>query len=109
VSFESLPASQAWNFARRGERITAVAIRPRLSVTTAEAAIDAAIAGVGLTHVLSYQAAGAVAAGQLALVLRQYEPEPVPVSLLYAGQKRLPLKTRSFVDFAVPRLRQALA
>jgi DNA-binding transcriptional LysR family regulator len=86
-----------------------VNVQPRLAVNTAEAAIDAAVAGVGLTHVLSYQAAAALAAGQLALVLRGYEPEPAPVSLLYTDPKRLPLKTRSFVDFAVPRLRKALA
>ena len=109
VSFESLPASQVWHFApRRGGRTQAVNVQPRLAVNTAEAAIDAAVAGVGLTHLLSYQAAAALAAGQLALVLRAYEPEPVPVSLLYTDPKRLPLKTRSFVDFAVPRLRKAL-
>jgi DNA-binding transcriptional LysR family regulator len=109
VSFESLPASQAWHFAPRGGRhAQTVAVRPRLAVNTAEAAIDAAVAGVGLTHVLSYQAAGALASGRLALVLRAYEPEPVPVSLLYTDPKRLPLKTRSFIDFAVPRLRKAL-
>jgi DNA-binding transcriptional LysR family regulator len=110
VSFESLPASQAWHFApRTGRRAQTVAVRPRLTVNTAEAAVDAAIAGLGLTHVLSYQAAGALAAGQLARVLGAYEPEPVPVNLLYTDPRRLPLKTRSFVDFAVPRLRKALA
>ena len=110
VSFESLSASQAWHFAPRdGRRPESVTVRPRLAVNTAEAAIDAAIAGVGLTKVLSYQAAGAVADGHLVLVLRAYEPEPIPVNLLYTDPKRLPLKTRSFVDFAAPRLRKALA
>lgn len=109
VSFESLPASQAWHFApRSGRRAESVSVRPRLTVNTAEAAIDAAIAGVGLTHVLSYQAASALASGALVAVLRAYEPEPVPVHLLYTDPKRLPLKTRSFVDFAAPRLRKAL-
>jgi hypothetical protein len=28
---------------------------------------------------------------------------------MHAGQGKLPLKTRSFIDFAVPRLRAALA
>ncbi|MDI7047010.1 LysR substrate-binding domain-containing protein, partial [Escherichia coli] len=81
---------------------------PRLSVNNAEAAIDAAVAGVGLTHVLSYQAARAVEEGKLQLVLREFEPEPIPVSLMHAGQGPLPLKTRSFIDFATPRLRAAL-
>ena len=84
-------------------------IRSRLSVNTAEAAIDAAVAGIGLVQVLSYQAAAAVRDGRLRLVLTDFEPEPIPVSLLHAGQGLLPLKTRSFLDFAVPRLRQSLA
>jgi DNA-binding transcriptional LysR family regulator len=82
--------------------------RPRLTVNTAEAAIDAAIAGVGLIHVLSYQAARPIAEGTLKRVLEDFEPEPRPVSLMHAGQGLLPLKTRKFLEFAAPRLRDVL-
>jgi DNA-binding transcriptional LysR family regulator len=84
-------------------------VRVRLAVNTAEAAIDAAIAGVGLVRVLSYQAVAAVARGDLRRVLRRLEPEPLPVNLVHAGQGTLPLKLRSFIDFAAPRLRKALS
>ena len=84
-------------------------VRSRLVVNTAEAAIDAAIAGVGLTRVLSYQVAQAIRAGTLTLALEAFEPAPWPVSLLYAGQGLLPLKLRAFVDFAAPRLKARLA
>jgi len=98
----------AWSLAQRGRR-RASTPHARLVVDTAEAAIDAAIAGVGLTQVLSYQAARAVKEGRLEIVLPAFEPPPIPVSLLHAGQGALPLKTRSFLDFAVPRLRKAIA
>lgn len=81
----------------------------RLTVSTAEAALDAAAAGVGITRVLCYQAAAAVADGRLELILREHEGEPLGVSLIHAGQGRMPLKTRAFLDLAAPRLRQALA
>jgi hypothetical protein len=42
-------------------------------------------------------------------VLRRFEPAPMPVSLVHAGQGRLPLKLRAFIDFAAPRLKQRLA
>jgi len=109
ISFEALPQGPAWKFASangRGEK--AVAIRPRLVVNTAEAAIDAAIAGVGLAHVLSYQAWPAYQAGKLKLILRQFDPKPVPVSLVHPGQKLMPVKSRCFMDFATPRLRKVL-
>ena len=89
----------------------ATAVRPlcRLNINTAEAAIDAAVAGVGLTNVLSYQVAQAVHDGRLRIVLQDHEPDPIPVHLIHAGRSLLPLKMRSFLEFAAPRLRKSLA
>jgi DNA-binding transcriptional LysR family regulator len=84
-------------------------VRPRLVVNTAETAVDAAVAGLGVTRVLSYQAEAALRARQLRLLLRKFEPEPVPVHLVYDGQQRVPSKLRAFLDFAAPRLRGRLA
>jgi DNA-binding transcriptional LysR family regulator len=83
-------------------------VRSRFTVTTAEAALDAAIAGAGITRVLSYQAAAAVMDGRLAIVLREFEVEPSPVSLVYPSGRLVPLKLRAFLDFAVPRLKARL-
>lgn len=108
ITFEGLASPDGWRFAV-GKSTTLVAIHSRLVVNTAEAAIDAAIAGVGITRVLSYQAASALRAGTLARTLRKFEPAPWPVSLVYAGQGLLPLKLRAFLDFAAPRLKRRLA
>jgi len=104
VTFEGLMSPHTWTF-RMGKADMPVTIRSRLIVNTAEAAIDAAIAGVGITRVLSYQVANAMRAGALALALEEFEPVPWPVSLVYAGQRLLPLKLRAFLDFAAPRLK----
>jgi DNA-binding transcriptional LysR family regulator len=85
-----------------------LAIHPRLFVTTPEAAAAAAIRGIGAARLLHYQVADAVRAGALQLVLEAYEPAPVPVHLVHASRGQMPLKMRRFLDFAVPRLRQAL-
>lgn len=107
VSFEALVSGKSWGF-RQGEADISVVVQSRLIVNTAEAAVDAARAGAGLTQVLSYQAADAVRAGALAVVLRAFEPPALPVSLIYAGHGALPLKLRAFLDFARPRLSQRL-
>ena len=104
ITFEGLTSPQGWTFGS-GRTAATVKVRSRLVVNTAEAALDAAIAGMGITRVLSYQAASAVRVGKLALVLRAFESEPVPLSLVYAGQGLLPLKLRAFIDFAAPRLK----
>jgi DNA-binding transcriptional LysR family regulator len=85
-----------------------VGVRSRLTTTTAEAAIDATLAGIGLTCTLSYQIAESVKAGRLVVVLRKFEPAPLPVSLLYVHESRITAKLRAFVDFAAPRLRARL-
>lgn len=101
------PGVSSWSFGGKGgRREEAISIHPRLTVNTAEAALDAAIAGVGLTRVLSYQSANAVARGKLRVVLQTYEPAPVPVSLVYPAQAHLPRKTRAFLDFVAEGLRK---
>jgi hypothetical protein len=58
--------------------------------------------------VFSYQVERALRAGSLRVLLRRFEPEPIPVSFLYPGRGRLPLKLRALLDFAAPRLRERL-
>ena len=93
----------------RGCSAVSVAIHPRLIVNTAEAAIDAAMSGPGLTRVLSYQIATAERAGVLTIALPGFEPPPWPISLVYPGGRLLPIKLRAFLDFAAPRLRARLS
>jgi hypothetical protein len=57
---------------------------------------------------LSYQGARAVEEGKLVIVLREFESDPMPVTVIHAGQSLLLLKMRSFLEFAVPRLRRSL-
>jgi DNA-binding transcriptional LysR family regulator len=103
ITFEGMTAPEAWTFPA-GTSEETVAIRSRLVVNTAEAAVDAAKAGVGITRVLSYQAASALRDGALVLALEAFEPASLPVNLLHVGQRLLPLKLRAFLDFATPRL-----
>jgi DNA-binding transcriptional LysR family regulator len=108
ISFENIVPSKFWIF-HDGKREISAPVRTRLSVTTAEAAIDAAIAGTGITRVLSYQAAKAVAAGTLVPVLEAFEPPAWPIHFVHVAQGALPLKMRAFLDFATPRIRAKLA
>jgi DNA-binding transcriptional LysR family regulator len=108
ITFEGLTSPSLWTFTTGRSEIS-IPIRSRLIVNTAEAAVDAAVAGVGLARLLSYQIADAVMGGKLAVALDAFEPPPWPVSLVHHGQRLLPLKVRTFVDFAMPRLRARTA
>jgi DNA-binding transcriptional LysR family regulator len=109
VTFSGLALGLTWVFNQRGKPGKGVRPYCRLKINTAESAIDAAMSGVGVTNVLSYQIARPVEEGKLKVVLRDFEPEPLPVHLVYAGQTILPLKLRKFTEFAAARLRKSLA
>jgi DNA-binding transcriptional LysR family regulator len=110
VTFDPLSFSEDWLFPDpKSKRELRVPMRSRLSVNTAEAAIDAAAAGIGVTRVLSYQVAQPVLDGRIEIVLADREPEAAPVSLIHSGQGLMPLRARMLLDFAAPRLRVRLA
>lgn len=108
VSGKLLSTPDAWTF-RIGKAIRSFPIRRRLAATTAEAVIEAAIAGAGLARALCYQVAEAEAGGRLVTILREFEPDPTPLSLVHPSARLVPLKLRAFLDHAVPRLKQRLA
>jgi len=109
VNFEFLSPGSTWPFRLKDARGTIeVSIRPRLSASTAEAAVWAASEGVGATRVLHYQCADAVRDGSLWIILADFEMEHLPVHLLYTGRGALPSKMRVFLDFAASRLRERL-
>ena len=108
ITFEGLVSPSVWTFTF-GKAIKSVSVHSRLIVNTAEAAINAAAAGVGITRVLSYQVAQEIRANQLVLALEDFEPAPWPVSLVYTDQRLLPSKVRVFLDYVVPRLKATLS
>jgi DNA-binding transcriptional LysR family regulator len=109
ITYTALASGMTWVFdPRDGKPSRGVRPMCRLKINTAEAAIDAAIAGIGVTNVLSYQVARPVSEGKLSLILRDFEPEPAPVHIVHGRQALLPLKLRLFVDFAASRLRKSL-
>jgi DNA-binding transcriptional LysR family regulator len=104
VTFEGVAAPHLWRFGSGASERT-VPVRSRLVVNTAEAAADAAVAGLGVARLLCYQAANSVHGGGLQLALEAFEPSPSPVHIVYPSGGRLPQKLRAFLDFAAPRLR----
>jgi DNA-binding transcriptional LysR family regulator len=108
VAINSIDSPNAWKF-RKGKRDHLVPIRSRLCVNTSEAAVIAAISGAGLTRVMSYKMAAAKREETLQLVLEDFEPEPLPVHIVYSPRKPAPMKLRAFLDWMTPRLNARLA
>lgn len=94
-----------WKF-RQGARSINVRVKPRLSVNSNDAAIEAALAGFGITRMLSYQIAPYVKSRRLKIVLAAFEPAPMPIHVLHREGRYGSAKIRSFVDLFTARLRK---
>lgn len=84
---------------------TLVQIKPRLTVTSNDAAIVAATAGLGIARLLSYQVADELATGRLRVVLEAHEEAPWPIHVLHRESKYGSAKVRTFIDRLVEHLR----
>ena len=93
-------------FSRRATNVT-IPIASRIVCNQADAAIDACAAGLGLGRFLSYQVAPRIAAKELRYVLEAYEPEPVPINVIYPHSRLQSATVRAFVDASVAALRNA--
>jgi DNA-binding transcriptional LysR family regulator len=81
-------------------------ILTRLTTNTNDSAIEAALQGYGITRLISYQVAEHLETGELQTVLEDWEPDPLPVNILYREGRQAAAKVRTFVDFIAARLRE---
>jgi DNA-binding transcriptional LysR family regulator len=104
IGFTGLAGAGNWGFrGARGERVTT---RPVITTNQVDVAVDACVRGVGCGQFLCYQVQGLIDAGKLRRLLPDYEPEPMPIQVVYPHARLLSANVRAFVDFAVPRLRK---
>lgn len=108
IAFEGLQRLRDWPFVEDG-KARSIALQPRFSVNTADAVIDATSAGLGISRVMSYQAADVINRGRVSPILAPFWTPPIPVHLVYGQRQQQPLKLRAFLDFVTPRLQRCLA
>lgn len=108
ISFQGFAAAPEVRYRRDGTAFNAEP-HPKFAVNTTEAAIQAAVAGIGIVRVLSYQITDQLRSGALREVLTEFAPEPLPVNVVYGPADPQPMKVRRFLDWITPRLRKQMA
>ncbi|MGR8999744.1 MAG: LysR family transcriptional regulator [Gammaproteobacteria bacterium] len=97
-----------WKFSQ-GLKLFSVRVKPKLTVSSNDAAIEAACQGLGITRLMSYQVAPHLASGQLKIILSDFEPVTLPIHVLHREGRYASAKVRSFVDLIATRLREELS
>jgi DNA-binding transcriptional LysR family regulator len=100
VQFGAPAVPADWRFMDDGQEIR-ISIAPRLVTNSADAAIQYAEAGGGLTRVLAYQAREAIRRGGLKVVLQKFELPGMPIHIVYPTSRLLSAKVRAFIDLVV--------
>lgn len=104
IQATGLTPAPEWRFRVDGKPLI-MPIQPRLVTTTNDSAIAAAVAGLGMLRVLSYQIAQELANGSLRVVLADYEQATLPVHVVHREGKHANQKVRAFLDLAIETLR----
>jgi DNA-binding transcriptional LysR family regulator len=101
-----LKVSQEWRFRVRGEKepIT-VPVEARFRAASGALLRRAALAGMGLAVLPTFMIAGDLAAGRLRRVLPAFAPAKLGIYAAHPEGKRVPGKTRAFVDLLAAHFR----
>jgi DNA-binding transcriptional LysR family regulator len=100
IQFGAMAIPPDWRFIR-DDREVRVTVTPRFVTNSADAAIQYAEQGGGLTRVLAYQAADAIKGGRLKIVLAKFEQPALPIHIVYPTSRLLSAKVRTFIDLVI--------
>lgn len=101
----------SWTYAPRaaaGGRGETIALAPRLMSNDIQVQLGAARAGRGIARVLTYHAAADLASGTLVRILRDREPDDIPVQVVTSGGRYADQRSRAIADHLVASLRGAV-
>ena len=96
--------SKDWRF-QTGGSSQIIRVKPRLRVTTNDAALMAAKEGFGITRLMSYQVVDYLESGELEILLEKFELPSLPVHIVHREGRLTSTKVRAFIDLMAERLR----
>ena len=107
VRFTGISSGSVWHFFRDGKPLP-VAVNGSLSCNQVNPAVNACIAGLGFGMFYCYQVMPAIRRGELEMVLTEFEPEPLPLSLVIPHHRLLSTRVRIFVDWMAKAIPESL-
>lgn len=97
--------ARSWSFLN-GADIERVKVAPRMIFNNTGAVHRAVLAGGGLAVLSHILAREDIAAGRLVKVMPAFPPVRLPITVVYASRRNLPLRVRAVLDFLVDAVGQ---
>ncbi|TFL14246.1 LysR family transcriptional regulator [Pusillimonas caeni] len=97
--------NNVWSFARRG-KTHRIAVSGSFSSNNAEIIRAACLSGTGIALMPDWLFLDDLRTGRLQRVLKQYEPEGMPIFITYASRRFVPPKLRVVLDFLTDEMKK---
>lgn len=107
VRFTGISPGSGWEF-QDSDGPLVVPVKGALTCNQVGASVSACAASVGFGRFFCYQVMPLVRDGRLVMVLREFEPPPTPLSLVYPHTRLLSSRVRAMVDWLVEGIGQSL-
>jgi LysR family transcriptional regulator for bpeEF and oprC len=93
------------HFVTEGKR-TEVKMRSSLATNEADAYVNCAVMGLGIIQIPLFLAYSHLAQGELAEILPDSRPAPLPISVVYLRNRHLSPQVRTFVEWVAERFEE---
>ncbi len=104
VAANTVSPSNDWKF-NYATGINSLRLKPRLSVSSVDAALATIKQDFGIARLMSYQVAPDIKNGALQRLLADYELPPLPIHVVHREGRYATAKIRAFIDLLVASLR----
>ncbi|MEN8132911.1 MAG: LysR family transcriptional regulator [Pseudomonadota bacterium] len=108
VRCTSISSSSVWHFHDNGKQLD-VHVNGSFMCNQVRASVDACVTGLGFGMFFNYQVMPWVERGELEIILSDFEPTPLPLSLVYPHTRLMAMRVRTLVDWLANDLKLSLA
>jgi DNA-binding transcriptional LysR family regulator len=106
IVYSQLSTRSVWHFLHEGEPVP-VQVNGNLSSDSGDTILMAAADGLGFAVLPYWMIHSYLDAGQLQVVMPDFQPPALPVHAVYPQSRYLPLKVRCFIDFLIEKFAES--
>ncbi|MCW2254926.1 DNA-binding transcriptional LysR family regulator [Providencia alcalifaciens] len=103
---QSSTSNGMWEYCSNG-KVHSYPMKSFVTLNNAGAYITAALSDLGIIQVPAYDVAEYIQQGKLCVIMPEYRPEPMPLSLLYPQRRNLPQRIKLFQDWLADLLKNS--
>jgi DNA-binding transcriptional LysR family regulator len=98
VVYTGLATGNRWVFAGSEGPLT-VDVKGRYRADNSEAVREGVLGGLGIAVIPAFAFSGEIERGAVKVLLREFEPRPLPMHAVYPSRRFVPLKIRAIIDY----------